>query len=491
MQSNLKIPPSANPTHSWLRKLNVFYAPGQLTPVLKEVANNILQNFKTQGHVIQNLPNENTDIILTSAPFCVPVRWREALLFTARRRFKINHTPTIYTLIHARPAKLQEMLEHFQRALAKTPPNSEDFTFPGLAPTAPRVLIEQGLRGGPILSLERLLQAQSKSINILMLVGDEHPKEMYHFNLVGAYPRSTTEQINAFYDDITLRIVTTESTHEVTAHQVVGEPIPYDQWKRLSTPTAMRNAGQQIGNRQFFTNMIRIVDLVQVPAVGDAIASQYSEGCFATWDPTLGGLIATITGSARPVDKGNITEDDLAVIAGMKPDGSGAQVWRVNGKRNDPPSSEAVEMIDMDSVLPRIRLDTTWEAQSEVPVVRSKLHGHRGVRSYDPRWVEYVPLDAPYYHYPVSCATAAQAVGIKAAFQRAQSLRNPNDPRQVSFTVLPGHGVVITEKWVPGKAPFQVIWEFMDNATLEIDNLIPQGLMEFKEDEKGKRVLAW
>ncbi len=78
--------------------------------------------------------------------------------------------------------------------------------------------------------------------------------------------------------------------------------------------------------------MIRINDLVHVPALEDAVSSQYSEGCFATWDPRLGALIATITGSARPVDKGRITEDDLAVISGVRRDGLGALVREVDGQ---------------------------------------------------------------------------------------------------------------------------------------------------------------
>jgi hypothetical protein len=58
-------------------------------------------------------------------------------------------------------------------------------------------------------------------------------------------------------------------------------------------------------------------------------------------------------------------------------------------------------------------------------------------------------------------------------------LKDPDDPRRVVFTVLPGHGVVIVEKWVEGKAPFQVIWEYMDSGVLQVDNRVPQGLMGF------------
>jgi len=48
------------------------------------------------------------------------------------------------------------------------------------------------------------------------------------------------------------------------------------------------------------------------------------------------------------------------------------------------------------------------------------------------------------------------------------------------FTVLPGHGVVIVEKWVEGKVPFQVIWEAMDQKVIEITNKIPQGPFAFE-----------
>jgi hypothetical protein len=98
-------------------------------------------------------------------------------------------------------------------------------------------------------------------------------------------------------------------------------------------------------------------------------------------------------------------------------------------------------------------------------------------------------LDPPYYHFPVTCATEAQANGIHQAFARSEALRNPDDPRQVVFTVLPTHGVVIAEKWVHSKAPFQIIWEYFDAGHLQIENRVPQGVMEYVE-ESGMMVLA-
>jgi hypothetical protein len=90
----------------------------------------------------------------------------------------------------------------------------------------------------------------------------------------------------------------------------------------------------------------------------------------------------------------------------------------------------------MDLSLPRIRLGSEGESGVEVPIARSKLHGHRGVKFYDPARVEHVYLDTAYYHYPVSCSTQAQAHAIEAAFSRSQSLNDPADHRQVAH-VLP------------------------------------------------------
>jgi hypothetical protein len=142
-------------------------------------------------------------------------------------------------------------------------------------------------------------------------------------------------------------------------------------------------------------------------------------------------------------------------------------------------------MMEMDLSLPQIALPPEWNVPVQVPVVRSKLHGHRGVSGYDPAYVEFVPLDPPFYTYPVSCATEAQAQGIVAAFSRSEALCNPEDARKVVFTVLPGHGIVIAEKWVLDTKPFQTIVEYMDAGFLKVDNHIPQGPMRYVVGSEG------
>jgi len=472
--------------HSWLRRQTISFVPGALTPLLENFSQQLLCTLEKQGHHIVPEPEPQVDVLLTTAVFGQPVNWRESLLLTARRRYRLDKKPVVFTLLGVTPQQLQACLEHFQKALSRPEPDPAEFSFPGLTERAYHTLYEQGRRGGPMLSLVRLAQSQAMCIRLILVVGDDRPQEAYTFDLVGAHPRTSAEDEEMFYEDLALRIVTAASTFEITDHQVEGQPVPHSLWKSLETPSDMIQAGRELGARRFFTEMVQVANLVNAPAVHDAVSSQYSEGCYATWDAKLGALVATITGSARPVEKDRLTEDELAVISGVRTDRRGALVREVQGKRNDPPSSEAVELFAMDEPLPRIVVNGSL---GQVPVARAKLHGHRGVKSYDPRRVEHVYLDRPYYYYPVSCSTDAQARAVQAAFSRSEALNNPHDPRQVVFSVLPGHGIVIVEKWVAGKRPFQVIWECMDSGALQIDTHVPQGPFRYTEDAQGMMVL--
>lgn len=475
--------------HSWLRKISIAFYSDAPEPVLDEFTQGLREQFMALGHTVIDSPKGALDVLVARAFYDHPVDWHDAPLFSSRRRFRLDHNPVSYTLIHLNCATFQALLDHLSMAAAKPEVDKADYPFPGLNPNAYLTLYEQGRRAGPILSLVRLLQAQTLSIRIILVVGDQRPEEGYIFDLAGAYPRIDNDGTPAFYEDIALRMVTAASTGEVQSHEEVGEPITLAEWQVLSTPQAMVLAGQELGRRQFFTPMVPVGELVTMPRLHAAIASQYSEGCFATWEPRVDGLVVTITGSARPVDKGNLGPDELSVIVGMRPDRMGVRVRRVEGKRNDPPSSEAVELIGMDSRLPNITLRLEGQAPKKAPVARSKLHGHRGVRRYNPAAVEHVYLDPAYYHYPVSCSTEAQADAIINAFSRSEALTRPDDPRQVIFTILPGHGLVIVEKWVSGKAPFQAIWETMDAGDLEIQSQVPQGLLAYLPDETNFMVL--
>jgi hypothetical protein len=464
------------PTHTWLKQLTVSYLPGPSTPLANRVASDLMEFLHNQGHTTQELPSADTDVILTTARLGEPLGWREAFMFTARRRYGLNHVPTVFTIVHATHQQFNDLLAETDSILRNGVESTPRFA--GVPETASRTLFQQGKRGGAIMYLLRIIQIQSKSIRVLLVVGDEKPDSAFLFDLVGAHPQIRNDDPQSFYKDITTRILTAASTQEITRHQSVEPEIRRELWDTLPTIRHMTQASQELGKRDFFTEMIHVSDVAEIPGFSEAISQQYSEGCFATWDVQINGLLTTITGSARPVRKENISDKDLAVIVGIKPKYDGALIRKVEGHPNHPPSSEAVEMIGMDLKLPKITLTNGVQA----PVIRSKLHGHRGVRSFNRDRVEYVSVPESYLYYPVSCSTDAQYRAVQEAFSSSAALQNPDDPRQIVFTVLPGHGVVIVEKWVEGKQPFQVIWEGMDHRDLEISNDIPQGPFTFQID---------
>ncbi len=471
------------PTHTWLKQQYISYVPGRGEPLADRVAASLLEHLGQAGHVIHETPSAETQVILTTSDPMQALGWRDALMFTARRRFGLDYVPTVFTIVSLDPARFDSLLGSIGQVLEGG--GEIPAPFAGLPATALEPLRQQGRRGGPILYLARLLQVQTKCIRILLVVGAEAPEFAYLFDLVGAHPQILFDGPEHFYQDIVTRILTAASTTEITAHQVVGDVVSRSAWENCTAVGEMLQASREFGRRDFFTHMIRVSDLAEVPGLSDAISSQYSEGCFATWTPDLRALLSTITGSARPVSKENISDEDLAVIVGITPEQDGAFVHHVEGHSNHPPSSEAVEMIGMDMHLPRIRL----EGGEEVPVIRSKLHGHRAVHSYDPARVEYVSLPENYLFYPVSCSTDAQYRAVQAAFQASAALQDPDDPRRIVFTVLPGHGSVIVEKWDQRRPAFQLIWEAMDAGALECSDDIPQGPFRFVP-EGGRRILT-
>ena len=473
----------STPTHSWLRQLNVSYIPGPSTGLANHVEAELMNYFQQEGHLTENIPSAETNVIFTTAKLGEPLGWREAM-FTARHRYKLKHAPTVFTIVHALPEQFSEWMVKVEQILKGSAEMTSNFA--GIPETAAKTLYQQGKRGGAIMYLLRIVQIQAKCIRVLLVIGKDEPDSAFLFDLVGAHPQIKFEDSQSSYKDIAIRIMTAASTEEITNHQVVDPEIQQDEWKNLSTIKEMTRASQELGKRDFFTEMIHVSDVAEIPGFSDAISQQYSEGCFATWDAQINGLLTTITGSARPVRKENITDKDLAVIVGIKPAHDGALIRKVEGHPNHPPSSEAVEMIGMDLQLPKISLRNG----RQVTVIRSKLHGHRGVQSFDRNRVEYVSVPESYLYYPVSCSTDAQYRAVQQAFSSSSALQNPDDPRQIVFTVLPGHGVVIVEKWVDGKQAFQVIWEAMDNKDIEITNDIPQGPFMFESSEQRFNIVS-
>jgi hypothetical protein len=493
-------------THDWIPKIEaVALAPG--TSYIDEgdaaaaasVSEGLVAAFRRLGHIVASKPGPSTDIAITHAQFMTAIPWRRSLFFTGRIRYRMPKHAAVFTIVpvaaHVLETRLSEMkgaLGELKRQIQENSPVErtaaiDAFRFEGLAPLSHTVLIEQARRAGPLVALARAVQAQCKCIRILLVVheGTGRAKYVYMFDLVGARPCIDLCDEGAF-DDIATRMATAVGASEVTDHVWQGDPIAAEDWNTSESVRALVEASRQLGARGFFAEPVRIADLVKVPVVGRVISEQYSEGCFSTYDPDLRAQIVTGTGSSRAIHKGDVRPHDLAVVTGVRQDFRGAVVRPVASIPKAVPSSEAVELYAIDEALPRIELDLSTSGYSagesrkergvSVPVVRSKLHGHCGVKAFDPTKVEHVPLTPPYQRYPVGCGTDAQARALVEAFSRSEALMNPEDSRSVVFSILPGHGCLIVEKWVPRAAPFEAIWRLLDSGGLVIDtSAVPQG----------------
>ncbi len=469
----------SSPLHAWVRPIAVAYVPGALTPALEQAAGTLLEWLRFAGCPISDEPNAETDLILTTSRLGLVTPRDEALLFHAKRKYRLNRRPLTLTMVDVPEADYQRWLEHFAE-LARQP---EDALAPeqyaGLGPQAVEVIAHQARRGGPELAFSRLVQAQCLSVRVMALrTLDGRPYRAMHFDLAGARPVSDATDMEAFAADVGPRVLAAACAQEVKGHGFLDEPVPAEQWAALRGPDAMIRAGTIFTEFGFFTTPFYVEKILGYRGISDALSAQYSEGCYAVYEPDLGGLITTATGSARLVDKRAISRADQAVIVGIRPDRAGAWVRPVAGLDPVLPSVEAVEMLSITQAVSTHKRANSAGAVVDVPNIRALLHGHLGVEAFDPACVEAVQLEPLYYTQLVSCGTGALAEGTAAAFARSAALRRLDDPRRLVFLEQPGHGVMIAEKWsdaTDGRAPFETIHEYLKAGHLQMTLDIPQG----------------
>ncbi len=469
-------------THAWLHPMALAYVPGRISRAPDQAVGALLDWLKAAGCALERRPTNETEAIITTARFGSPVARDEALIFHAKRQYSLSRRPRVLTIVDIREAEYQHWLSHFA-VLARQPDGAlPPFQYPGLGPRAVEVLIQQAKRGGPEVAMGRFLQGHVKSIQVLALRSDDSDRPLcaVHFDLAGAHPITDAADLDAFARDAGPRLLTALCAHEVNDHIFLPDPLPSAIWDGLSTPDALVRAGHVFTEFGFFTDPIYIEKLVGFRGISDAISAQYSEGCYAAFDPDIPGLITTASGSSRLVDKRSIHRDDQAIVVGIKPERDGAIVRRVEGMDQNVPSVEAVEMMGICEAVPRLRHVNNRGEEAPVPAVRAILHGHIGVAAYSPDHVESASLDALYYAHLVSCGTGELAEATAAAFARSEALSDPADARAVVFLEQPGHGVVVVEKWVSGKPPFETIREFLEAGHLRVTLQVSQGSVRWE-----------
>src|SRR6185436_1407019 len=130
-------------THGWVHPISVAYVSGKSNPALEQATHGLLDWLKSFGCTLEDQPTNATDLIITTASFGEPVDREQALLFHAKRLYRLGHRPTVLTLVAIEEAEYQKWLEHFAE-LARQPEGANlDEQFPGLGPRAVEVMVQQ------------------------------------------------------------------------------------------------------------------------------------------------------------------------------------------------------------------------------------------------------------------------------------------------------------------------------------------------------------
>lgn len=97
-------------THAWLRPVRAALVTGHEHPLLRRVMEGIGRSLVRLGHAVTDVPDAATDLVLTTYRYGQSLNWRKALMFTVRRRYKLEHSPTLFTLVHMTRAEFEGIM---------------------------------------------------------------------------------------------------------------------------------------------------------------------------------------------------------------------------------------------------------------------------------------------------------------------------------------------------------------------------------------------
>lgn len=480
------------PVHEWLRRGEkiAFVWSETKDPLLEKLYPLLLEQFEEEGEQIifperapgnnEYLPDE-TQAIVTGTIFNQAVPRDESLFFAAKRMFEgLNHHPTVFNFTSIDREEFEATLQMLAEFKDTPHPTPKKFPFQGLNPDAPEVglrqLQNQVREGGPLLGLGRLLETQTKSFDVIAVIGERNTGKidfLIRFDLAGGRPKIVVENNNLkpACKELVLRLMTFLSTTEATQHLWPGTVFNKEAGKEIldSTGQSLIEAGKRLGEFGFFSEPVDIKALTGMRHLDKRIADYLSAGCLAARNQGYDIWVISGTGTRedKPIPKYDLRKENLALAAPItKKDLSGVYIAGIDGRPDVKPSSEAVEIVEM------ARRGGFW----------AEAHGHVMVVSFDSRRVGCLYLPELYHYYPASCATrelAGASIGTVATQVRDTDVL-------VFLLVQPCHGIWILERPVAGKEPFALMLEYLekDIITLASDK-IPQG--PFSWEEKNGR----
>ncbi|MET8824371.1 hypothetical protein ABZX40_07410 [Streptomyces sp. NPDC004610] len=269
-----------------------------------------------------------------------------------------------------------------------------------------------------------------------------------------------TENTDSIAQGICDRLVAAACTREVAGrYDVESGAITAAQWADTSVPEALAAAGRRMGGLRLLPAPHRLTHYVspRLAAVYERYLGMkaFSEGMLFAFDPGLGALVVTASGSWE-VDKRALRRDDVTVVA-HRLDNGRLRVLAPVSVSPKGPSVEAWEVCALLEAVPTVRIrqdeDGAWiwdpHGTHEVPAIRAGLHAHVGVSAADPSRIETVPADRERYPYGFGCGTDLMIEVAQDTVRRSQAINDPDDPRHFVRWPMLYHGEMAVELWGP------------------------------------------
>jgi hypothetical protein len=262
------------------------------------------------------------------------------------------------------------------------------------------------------------------------------------------------------------RIVTAACAREVGGRYRVEGGLPAGVWTTTRIPDALVAAGRRMDTLGLLPPPRRISEYVSRRSaelyrrfLG---LKGFSEGMLFAYDPGLGAMLVTASGS-WDVDKRALRRDEVVAVAGFE--GDRLRVLAVDGAPPKGPSVEAWEMLALLESVPRVRVvrdtDGCWVPAGsgpggagavEVPIVRGGIHVHVGITAADPALIESVPANRERFPYGFGCGTDLMCDVARDAALRSRAISDAGDPRSYVRWPMLYHGDTLVELWKPGVA---------------------------------------
>ncbi len=340
-----------------------------------------------------------------------------------------------------------------------------------------------------VLEVARTTAARVGTPRVLFVSGDPasgRVDEVTLCTLEGGHPTIPGDDWAFMVGDLANRMVALACAQEVGGrYRVIQDALSYEDWLASPVPDDLVQAGHRMDRLRLLPPQIAVSHYVS-PGLARIYErflnmKKFSEGTLCAWDPRLGLMMITGSGSWG-VDKRHLKREDVVPIGGVSEEG--VLVYAPEGVKTKGPSVETREFYEAFLRAPKVRLRPTeggWAVDEngpvEAPLIRSIIHAHVGVVDADERLVEHVPPNRRAFPYAFGCGTDLMLEVTAEALSRSRALHDPGDPRAVVLWEFDNHGIAVAELWKGEPRPRAI--------QLTLDMFDPDGLgaIRYRPDE--------